>query len=300
MPKVSVILAVRNGERFIADAIQSVKAQTFRDLELIVVDDASTDRTAEVVQTALAQMNLPSQYLRNEKNLERCQSRNRGAAAAQGDYLFFLDYDDMWRPDYIAHSLVQFETKGADVVCAVLRSKINEQGELWYVSQKKLPSDVGILVCSALIGGTPGVAFRKSTFPLYDDAFRFREDWEILLRAFLSGLKIEVVDSDQVLVREHSARSSRAAPQYYHASRRIFETYNASVPQALRPYFEFEIANAALRHGDLRWGWPLALHAMQQSPQLRLNARNWLLLLKRGLRLDRWLHQELRAQRETN
>ncbi|MCS7211224.1 MAG: glycosyltransferase [Chloroherpetonaceae bacterium] len=294
MPKASVILAVHNGERFLAEAIRSVEAQTMHDLELVVVDDASTDRTAAVLNTILPQVRIPVQHLRNEKNLERCYARNRGAEVARGEYLFFLDYDDVWKPHYIETSLAMFEQTGADAVCAILRSKINERGELVYVSRKKLPSDVGILIASALVGGTPGLAFRKASFPKYDDAFRFREDWEIVLRAFLSGLKIAVTDSDQVWVREHSARTSRAAPAYYRASKRIFDTYYAKVPLPLRPYFEFEIGNAALRHGDLGFGWSLALCAMRKDASLRTNPRNWLLLLRRGFRLDRWLSPALR------
>ncbi len=294
MPKASVIIAAHNGAAFITDAVHSVFAQTEQDLELIVVDDASTDQTPELVQKLLQAAPIPAVYLRNETNLERCHSRNRGASCARAEYLFFLDHDDLWTPDHIATMLRTFQGTQADMVCAILRSKVDTTGKLIYTSRKVLPDDVGILACSALIGGTPGVAFRKEKFLQYDDTFRFREDWELVLRAFLSGLKIAPCDSDTVRVREHHRRSSTANPRYYHASRRILETYRAKIPRHYQPFFDFEIGTAALRHGDLWHGWHLSLRALYHSPELRQNSRNWLLLLKRGFRLDRWLSPSLR------
>ncbi|MFN3385218.1 MAG: glycosyltransferase family 2 protein [Candidatus Thermochlorobacter sp.] len=294
MPKASVILAAHNGAAFIADAVRSVFAQTEQDLELIVVDDASTDQTPELVQKLLQASPIPAAYLRNETNLERCLSRNRGASYANGKYLFFLDHDDLWTPDHIATMLNTFHCTQADMVCAILRSKVDATGKLIYTSRKVLPDDIGILVCSARIGGTPGVAFRKEKFLPYDDAFRFREDWELVLRAFLSGLTIALCDSDTVRVREHHKRSSTANPRYYHASLRMLESYRAKIPRYYQPFFDFEIGSSALRHGDIRLGWQLSLSALCHSPDLRQNPRNWLLLLKRGFRLDRWLSPSLR------
>ncbi|RFM23372.1 MAG: glycosyltransferase [Candidatus Thermochlorobacter aerophilum] len=296
MLKASAIIAVHNGQAFIADAVRSVFAQTCKDLELIVVDDASTDCTPDIVQTLMQAAPIPMQYLRNEQNLERCFSRNRGAAQAVGKYLFFLDYDDMWQPDYIETILHTFSTTNADMVCSILRTKINEQGQIIYSSRKVLPNDVGILSAAALIGGTPGVAVQKASFVQYDDAFRFREDWELVLRTFLSGLKIAIDDSNKVLVREHGKRTSRANPKYYHASLRIYETYRKKIPLQYQPFFDFEIGSVALRYGDMWRGWKLVASALPRHATIWQNPRNWLMLFKRGFRIDRWLSPSLRSQ----
>lgn len=92
MPKVSVIIPTYNRARLIPEAIESVLAQSFRDFEIIVVDDGSTDNTAQVVS------GLPVKYLRQE-NQGAPAARNKGLKVAQGEYLTFLDSDDILMED---------------------------------------------------------------------------------------------------------------------------------------------------------------------------------------------------------
>jgi glycosyltransferase involved in cell wall biosynthesis len=92
-PLISVIIPVHNGARYLAEAITSVLAQTYRPIEIIVIDDGSTDESAHVVKSFAA-----VRYF-----FQPCQgagaARNRGAEIAQGDYLSFLDADDLWVKD---------------------------------------------------------------------------------------------------------------------------------------------------------------------------------------------------------
>lgn len=91
IPFFSVIIPTYNRALFIKKAIQSVIAQTFTDFELIIIDDASTDNTREMVQSFSDSRII---YMRNETNLERCISRNKGIILAKGNYICFLDSDD--------------------------------------------------------------------------------------------------------------------------------------------------------------------------------------------------------------
>ncbi len=91
MPTVSVAIPVFNGERFIGDAIQSVLDQAFRDFEIIVVDDGSTDGTEKVVR----QFSGAISYHR-EQNQGAGVARNVGVSLAQGEWIAFLDADDIW------------------------------------------------------------------------------------------------------------------------------------------------------------------------------------------------------------
>lgn len=93
MPKVSVIIPVYNGERFIGEAIESVLAQTYRDFELIVVDDGSEDQTAQKAK----QYGDKLIYL-YQPNSGVAKARNLGHARSAGEYLAFLDADDRWYP----------------------------------------------------------------------------------------------------------------------------------------------------------------------------------------------------------
>lgn len=93
-PLVSVLMTAYNREKYIADAIQSVLASTYSNIELIVVDDVSSDNTVEIARSFALKDRRVKVY-RNEKNLGDYPNRNKAASYAQGKYLKYLDADDM-------------------------------------------------------------------------------------------------------------------------------------------------------------------------------------------------------------
>jgi glycosyl transferase family 2 len=99
-PLVSVVIPVYNGERFVADAVGSVLAQGYPSLEIIVIDDGSTDGTEAVVRRLPCDVH----YFKQE-NLGPAAARNRGIRDASGDFVAFLDADDLW-PPHTLHTLV--------------------------------------------------------------------------------------------------------------------------------------------------------------------------------------------------
>lgn len=94
-PKISIILPTYNGARTVARAIESVIGQTFSSWELLVIDDGSTDGTAEVVKK-YTESDARIRYLRNEVNLGIQKTLNRGIAESKGDYIARIDDDDAW------------------------------------------------------------------------------------------------------------------------------------------------------------------------------------------------------------
>jgi len=104
-PRVSVVIPVYNGERFLADAIQSVLDQSYQDYEVIVVDDGSTDGSAEVAQ----RFGEAVRYV-HQANSGVCKARNTGIAVAQGTYIAFLDQDDLWLPDKLATQVAYLDS----------------------------------------------------------------------------------------------------------------------------------------------------------------------------------------------
>ena len=96
MELVSIIMPTYNCGRFIADAIQSVLAQTYKAWELIIVDDGSTDNTADIV-TSFSDPRI--RYLSNEQNMGAALTRNKALREAKGHYIAFLDADDLWTPE---------------------------------------------------------------------------------------------------------------------------------------------------------------------------------------------------------
>jgi glycosyltransferase involved in cell wall biosynthesis len=101
---VSVIIPVHNGARYLAATLESVFAQDYRPFEVIVVDDGSTDASAEVARrydVRLLQQPQQGQVV----------ARNSGVAAAQGEFLALLDADDLWRPDKLSRQLARFAAR---------------------------------------------------------------------------------------------------------------------------------------------------------------------------------------------
>lgn len=99
-PLVSVVIPAWNAERWIAETLDSVQGQTWPSLEIIVVDDGSTDRTAAIVQT-----DFPTVRYIHQSNAGQGAARNRGAEAANGEFIAFLDSDDLWLPEKIESQL---------------------------------------------------------------------------------------------------------------------------------------------------------------------------------------------------
>lgn len=101
-PSISVVIPLYNKEREIAGTLRSVLAQTLRPKEIVVVDDGSTDRSAEVVETVAAGEGCGLLRLVRQSNAGVSVARNRGGAEARGEYLAFLDADDRWEAGFLA------------------------------------------------------------------------------------------------------------------------------------------------------------------------------------------------------
>lgn len=125
-PLVSVIMAAYDTEAFIAETIASVQAQTLGDWELLVSDDASSDRTTAIV-TAAAALDPRIRLLRLERNSGVAQARNLALETAQGRFIAFLDSDDIWLPQKLERQVAFMEEQDAAVSYTAFR-RIDESG----------------------------------------------------------------------------------------------------------------------------------------------------------------------------
>ena len=106
MPKISVVMPAYNAEKYIAEAIESILSQTFRDFEFIIINDGSTDKTKEII---LSFGDTRIVYLENEKNLGIVETLNRGLDAARGEYIARMDADDVAMPERFEKQLAYME-----------------------------------------------------------------------------------------------------------------------------------------------------------------------------------------------
>ena len=122
---VSILTPCYNGERFIADTMESVLRQTWPHWEMIVVDDGSVDRSARIVQD-YAERDGRVQLIR-QQNGGAASARNAAMRLARGRYIALLDADDLWEPDFLEKQLAFMEQTGAVCVCSAYRH-IDEHG----------------------------------------------------------------------------------------------------------------------------------------------------------------------------
>ena len=125
--KVSVVMPAYNAARYIEASISSVQAQSFSDWELLVIDDASNDETLKILER-MSGKESRIRVLRNESNRGVAESRNRGVLEAKGEWIAFLDSDDLWRADKLEKQLGLIDTNSqCDMVFCAARC-ISEDG----------------------------------------------------------------------------------------------------------------------------------------------------------------------------
>ena len=110
-PLVSVLMPTYNGERFVGEAIESALGQTYEHLELVVVDDASSDATAEIVETYQRKNPERIRFAQKADRKGPCKRRNDALELARGTLLAWLDQDDLWLPEKLARQVAVFESQ---------------------------------------------------------------------------------------------------------------------------------------------------------------------------------------------
>jgi glycosyltransferase involved in cell wall biosynthesis len=127
MPRVTIGLPVYNGERFLEETLASLLGQTFRDLDLVISDNGSTDRTPEICRAAVAR-DSRVRYHREEVNRGAAWNYNRVAALATGEYFKWAAHDDLITPDYIARCVEILDRDPGLVLCHADDQDIDDTG----------------------------------------------------------------------------------------------------------------------------------------------------------------------------
>jgi glycosyltransferase involved in cell wall biosynthesis len=163
--RITVITPAYNVAGYVGQAVDSVLAQTFRDFEYIVVDDGSTDQTAEEVRKRVP--GDPRLRLMMARHGGSASARNVGLRQAGGEFVAFLDGDDRWHPEFLARQLALLESVGPDVAAVFARARvISESGRLyafrWQRSGRYDFDDMLIQACPPRCGSS--LLIRKSAF----------------------------------------------------------------------------------------------------------------------------------------
>ena len=268
-PLVSIIIPTYNCRRWLGEAIDSALRQTYPHCEVIVVDDGSTDGTGELVRTCYGEQ---VRYFWQE-NQGVAQARNQGMAEARGDYLQFLDADDLLLPEKIAthvHFLEAHPEYGV-VYCDVLQFLEDDRGHTWpwprlhrFRSGNILD---GIVDSDYLLPHM--LLVRRSWADVvgpFDHTLPSNEDWDWFLRLAVAGARFYFLDGEPMaLYRCHRTSRSHRHVQHGLSGIMVLHKLERAIPdpderrrlgirQAIGNW-QFAYGRALCEDGQLIRGW---------------------------------------------
>lgn len=223
MVQVSVIIPAYNGDRFLAQAIDSVLQQTYGDYEIIVVDDGSRDRTPQVVQ----QYGDRVRYLR-QSNQGVAASRNLGLAAALGDYIAFLDQDDILLPHKLSSQVARLDrddnlgivNSGWQISSENATNTVNQDNDCQELAKTAVRpwQQIPNLTAPNLIVWKPvflgAMLFRRNWLERiggFDITLEQTPDVDLVMRLAKIGCPAAWVEEVTVLYRQHDTNASNNA-----------------------------------------------------------------------------------------
>ena len=153
---ISIIMPMHNSAAFVGEAIESVLAQSYREWELIIVDDESTDASVSIVE-AYAQKDSRIRLFRNPKPIKMPSApRNMGLSMAKGRYIAFLDSDDMWLPEKLTQQIPLMQNPQVAIVYSNYE-KMTESGKKTGVIKAPRQADYKKLLRGNVIGNLTGI-----------------------------------------------------------------------------------------------------------------------------------------------
>lgn len=240
-PRVTVLMPVYNGERYLREAMDSILAQTFTDFEFLIIDDGSADRSVEIIRS----YDDPRiRLVHNEKNLKLIAALNRGFDLARGEFLARMDCDDISLPTRLARQ-VEFMAAHPEVgVCGTWARKIDDQGRITGHLKPPAGRKFEKLIWRPSPINHPTAFIRNTVYMnfRYDYNYADAEDYELWLR--VSGAAgLDNLDEFLLLYRIHPAsvtslRREAQLGSVYKAFRKFYGAGDISYEEFLSVIYE--------------------------------------------------------------
>jgi hypothetical protein len=216
-PRVTVLLAVHDGEPYVRDAVASVLGQTYRDFEFVIVDDASTDGTVATIESFDDDR---IRVLRNERNLGQVPSLNRGLREARGEIVARIDADDVSRPARLERQVAALDANPRVGLVGTWMTLVDEHGRRVGALRKTLVDYVDFVFHTLIMRvyvSHPAAAYRRE--PVlelggYDEATGPAEDKDLWRKLALERWDAQIVPEELVVYRLHDAQLSQTRAAY--------------------------------------------------------------------------------------
>ena len=270
-PLITVVMPAYKAEEFIREALMSVKAQTYTEWELIVVEDGSKDRTEEIVKDfASSLVDRHIQYVHHSENKGASEARNTAIKLAKGEFLAFLDSDDIWKEYHLELSMRELQLSGADLAHSaieVFNHKTRKPIIVISPTEEEIADFPNSLFtrCYVLI---LTVVVKKSVFDElggFDPNFKNAQDYDYWLRIAGAGFKFVYVPGIHGLYRKNiiSLTTSFTRLLGYHCL-------------VLRKNSNLEIFRRETRNYAIsRYHVEVALRNLQNDPKKSLESLLW-------------------------
>ena len=271
--RVSVVMSVYNGEKYLGEAIESILKQTFTDFEFIIIDDGSRDNSLAIVHDYVRQ-DERIQIIEHRKNQGLSVSLNKGIRVARGEYIARMDADDISIPDRIAYQVAYLDANPHIDVCGSWLEMIGDRmGQV-----VEFPLDHTSIYLQMLFSNPiahPTVMVRAISAAknsmLYDEDVRYAQDYELWTRA-IEFLRFANIDQALVLYRIHSCSAGATHNTQQHqvhisAYRNVLHTLG------MKPTKE-----------ELLLHEQICTHQIEQNLLFLRRARRWLEKLSRANR----------------
>lgn len=259
-PLVSIVIPCYNRERYIEDALNSALAQTYENIEIIVVDDGSTDNSVAVLSKYEDKITLIQQ-----KNKGVSAARNEGLRAVSGEYVIFLDSDDWLSTDLVAHH-VEAANKWpeVDIFCADFKS-VDEDNQVGQLNRSNWPDQPEIPIELFLLFPPPFPAcemYKATTIKRlggYHEDMKGFADSILRLNVILSDGKVVRTPNGHAVYRRVENSITKSGKQHYFAVKLIQKLRNHPAVKESN-YLQQLIAKRLLRHRLRIWRNTLSFH----------------------------------------
>jgi glycosyltransferase involved in cell wall biosynthesis len=307
VPRVTVITPAYNVGRYIGEAMDSVLAQSFGDFEYLVIDDGSTDETADVIRERVAAD--PRVQLITTDHAGACHARNVAIMQANGDFVAFLDGDDRWHPRFLHEQLSLLESAGPKVAAVFARSRVmSETGRVYLVRWQRAGrydfDDMLIDSCPPRTGSS--LLIKRKAFEvagLFDEQLESAQDLDMWLRIqHGSGMPYFVGSPKYLLdIRVRAGAISRDHQKRFIALDKVISDYAPALRRRAAGMAYVRAAVFAYRAGEdeLAARWALAA---REAPLLTLltdpygrKVLAWSALPDRGRAMLRYANGSLRS-----
>ncbi|NEQ66047.1 MAG: glycosyltransferase [Symploca sp. SIO2D2] len=243
MSLISVIIPAYNAQETIVETVESVLQQTFSDFEVIVVDDGSQDSTVEILSSITDSRLQVFSY----PNAGACVSRNRGFAQAKGEFIAFLDADDLWTADKLEAQLAALQANHEAGVAYSWTDCIDETGKLLRRGNHlSVNGDVyaSLLLSDVLENGSNPLIRREALTAVggFDESLKGVEDWDLYLRLAVN-YQFVAVPSPQVLYRISTNSRSSQMLRVELASLQVIDRAFTQAPATLQHLKKDSLAN---------------------------------------------------------